>query len=70
LFPKITLQLPAPYNKNITIIADGVTEGKIYIKSLTMDGNPILTPFIKHDDLVSCNELIFEMSDTPTDWGK
>ena len=70
LFPKITLQLPAPYNKNITIIAEGVTEGKKYIKSLTMDGNPITTPFIKHDDLVSCNELLFEMSDTPTDWGK
>ncbi len=70
LFPKITLQLPAPYYKNITIIAEGVTEGKKYIKSLTMDGNPITTPFIKHDDLVSCNELLFEMSDVPTDWGK
>ncbi len=70
LFPKITLQLPAPYNKNITIIAEGVTEGNKYIKSLTMDGNPIFTPFIKHDDLVSCSELIFEMSATPTDWGK
>ena len=70
LFPKITLQLPAPYNNKITIIAEGVTEGYKYIESLTMDGNPITTPFIKHDDLVSCNELIFEMSDTPTDWGK
>jgi predicted alpha-1,2-mannosidase len=70
LFPEITLQLPAPYNKNIRIIAEGVAEGNKYIKSLTMDGNPITTPFIKHNDLVSCNELIFEMSDTPTDWGK
>jgi len=27
-------------------------------------------PFLKHADLVSCNELVFEMSATPTDWGE
>mgnify|MGYP003967589175 CR=1 FL=1 len=70
LFSKITLKLPAPYNKNITILADGVAEGKKYIKSLTLDGNPITTPFIKHDDLVSCDKLVFEMSASPTNWGK
>ncbi|NOR73673.1 MAG: glycoside hydrolase family 92 protein, partial [Draconibacterium sp.] len=62
LFSKITLKLPTPYNKNITILADGVAEGKKYIKSLTMDGNSVTTPFIKHDDLVSCDKLVFEMS--------
>ncbi len=70
LFPKITLQLPAPYNKNITILAEGVAEGKKYIQSLTLDGKPITKPFIKHDDLITCDELVFEMSATPTDWGK
>jgi putative alpha-1,2-mannosidase len=35
-----------------------------------MDGKPIAKPFIKHADLVSCSELVFEMSETPTDWGK
>ncbi len=70
LFSKITLKLPTPYNKNITILADGVAEGKKYIKSLTMDGNSVTTPFIKHDDLVSCDKLVFEMSASPTNWGK
>ena len=70
LFPKIILDLPAPYNKKITILADGAEDGKKYIKSLTMDGKPITKPFIKHADLVSCNELVFEMSATPTEWGK
>lgn len=70
LFSKIKLNLPAPYNKKITISASGVEEGNKYIKSLKMDGKLITKPFISHADLVSCDELVFEMSSTPTDWGK
>ena len=70
LFPKITLDLPVPYNKKITILADGVKDGKKYIKSLKIDGRPVLKPFISHNDLVTCDELVFEMSDSPTEWGK
>ena len=70
LFSKIVLNLPAPYNKKVTIVANGVDEGKKYIKLLTMDGKSITKPFISHADLVSCDELVFEMSSTPTDWGK
>jgi len=70
LFSKITLNLPAPYNKIITIKAPGVDDGMKYIKSVTIDGKPITKPFLKHADLVSCNELVFEMSVTPTDWGE
>ena len=70
LFPKITLNLPSPYNKTVTIIADGVKEGKKYIKSVNVDGNPITKPFISHSDLVNCDKIVYEMTDTPTDWGK
>ena len=70
MFSKTELNLPAPYNKKVTISAEGVDEGKKYIKSLTIDGKSILKPFIKHEDLVTCNEIVFEMSATPTDWGK
>ena len=31
------------------------------------DGSYFLT---RHADLVTCNELVFEMSATPCDWGK
>ena len=65
-----TLDLPVPYNKKITILADGVKDGKKYIKSLKIDGRPVLKPFISHNDLVTCDELVFEMSDSPTEWGK
>lgn len=70
MFSKITLSLPAPYNKKITILAPGVEKGAKYIKSLKMDGKPITKPFIRHSDLVTCDELVFEMSFVPTDWGK
>ncbi|NQU54293.1 MAG: glycoside hydrolase family 92 protein [Bacteroidetes bacterium] len=69
LFPKITLRLPAPYNKTVTIIAEGVAKGNKYIKSLTMDGKSITKPFINHANLVACDKLVFEMSATPTNWG-
>jgi putative alpha-1,2-mannosidase len=70
MFSKITLNLPAPYSKKITISAPGVEKGEKYIKSLKMDGRPITKPFIAHSDLVTCNELVFEMSATPSEWGK
>lgn len=70
LFEKIILDLPEPYNKNIIITARGVEEGKKYIKSLSIDGQPLDKPFISHKQLVSCDEIVFEMSEIPTDWGK
>ncbi len=70
MFSKTELNLPAPYNKKIVIMAEGVDEGKKYIKSLKIDGRPILKPFIKHEDLVKCDEIVFEMAAIPTEWGK
>ncbi|MDN5210809.1 GH92 family glycosyl hydrolase [Fulvivirgaceae bacterium BMA12] len=70
LYSKIVLNLPEPYHKKVIISAKGVDEGKKYIKSLTLDGKPITKPFISHADIVSCDELVFEMSATPTDWGR
>lgn len=70
LFSRIEMNLPEPYNNKLTIIANGVEEGKKYIKSLKMDGKSMSKPFIRHAELVACKELVFEMSATPTDWGK
>ena len=70
LFPKVTLNLTEPYNKSITIRAKGVSEGKKYIKSVTIDGKPLKKPFIEHEVLVTCDSIVFEMSAKPTDWGK
>lgn len=70
MFPKVTLNLTEQYNKTIIIRADGVSEGKKYIKSVTIDGKPLKKPFIDHEVLVSCDNIVFEMSATPTNWGR
>ena len=69
MFSKIVLKLPEPYNKTITISAKGVEQGNKYIKSVTIDGRPITKPFISHKELFACDNLVFEMSPTPTNWG-
>jgi predicted alpha-1,2-mannosidase len=70
LFSEIVLDLPEPYHNKVTIKADGVSEGKKYIRSVTVDGRVVDTPFIKHSDLVTSQEIVFEMSAIPTNWGK
>ena len=69
LFSKITLNLPAPYNNRITISAKGFSSENKYIKSVTIDGKPLLKPFISHAELVKCDDLVFEMTDKPSTWG-
>jgi predicted alpha-1,2-mannosidase len=70
LFSEIVLDLPEPYHNKVTIKADGVSEGKKYIRSVTVDGRMLEKPFIKHSDLVSCKEIVFEMSEKAAQWGK
>ncbi len=69
LFPKITLNLPAPYNHKITIKALGLSNVNKYIKRVIMDGKPISKPFLAHHEFVKCNELVFEMTNQPAKWG-
>jgi predicted alpha-1,2-mannosidase len=70
LFSEVILKLPEPYNKTVTIRANGVNEGKKYIRSVTIDGKPLNEPFIEHEVLVSSENIVFEMSETPTEWGQ
>ena len=36
----------------------------------TIDGKPLNEPFIEHEVLVSSENIVFEMSETPTEWGQ
>ena len=40
----------------------------IYIKSVTLNGQPHNLPYIMHKDIIAGGELLFEMSDTPALW--
>ncbi|WP_439181841.1 GH92 family glycosyl hydrolase [Carboxylicivirga taeanensis] len=56
--------------KQFTIRAKNVSSKNIYIKSVTLNGQPLNRTFIKHSDIVEGGELIFHMSSRPNKkWG-
>lgn len=76
-FEKVTVRLPAGVatggiggkERTLVISAPGAPT-KPYVKSLKVDGKVILSPVLKHRDIVNAERIDWEMSDVPTDWGK
>lgn len=58
---KIVLQLPD--NKSFTIEARGLSKSNKYVKSVTLNGNPIEGISIHHDDIMKGGTLVFTMTD-------
>ncbi len=52
--------------KTFTIKAAGLTEKNIYIKSVTLNGKTLPSPFISHEDITAGGELVFKMTDKPS----
>lgn len=53
------------------IVADNVSADNKYIQSATLNGKPLDSPFISHDDVMAGGRLVLKMSDTPNkEWGK
>ncbi|KAF5309205.1 hypothetical protein D9619_012814 [Psilocybe cf. subviscida] len=70
-FEKVTLTLHPPAASSpatLTIRAPGVRT-KPYIKSLTINGVPVVSPTIAHAQIAHGGEVVFEMSDTVEAWG-
>lgn len=73
-FDKITIDLPSTLQqedgrkKTLTITARGAPT-KPYIKSLTVNGRQVDTPFIQHADIANGGDIVFEMSDQVESWG-
>ncbi|KAI1426409.1 glycoside hydrolase family 92 protein [Xylaria sp. FL1777] len=79
-FEKVTIRLPdgvatggevglsGDREKELVISAPGAPR-KSYIKGLTIDGRMKETPIITHGELVNARLVLFEMSQTPTNWG-
>ena len=68
LFEQVTINLEK--EKTFTIKAKYVSIENIYIQSATLNGKPLNTPFIKHEDILNGSELIFEMGAEPNkSWG-
>lgn len=67
-FEKITLNLDS--GKKFVIRAPGVSAKNFYIKSMKLSGDAREESRLRHDEITAGGELIFEMTDTPANWGK
>jgi len=56
--------------KKFTIIAKNASKKNIYIKSVTLNGQPWDMNYINHKDIAKGGEIVFKMSSRPNkDWG-
>lgn len=67
LFEKATINLEN--GKTFTVATESLSETNKYIKNVYLNGSSYPYSYIKHEDVVNGGDLIFEMTDTPTDWG-
>jgi predicted alpha-1,2-mannosidase len=67
LFDRAAIALPN--GKAFIIEANGASDGRIYIQSVTLNGKPYGSSFITHQDLMNGGELIFVMGEKPSPWG-
>lgn len=51
--------------RTLKIIAKNISEENKYVQSLTLDGKPIVSPFISHDQIINGKELVFTMGSNP-----
>jgi predicted alpha-1,2-mannosidase len=61
--PKVTLALPG--GNSFTVEAKGLSEANKYVKSVTLNGNPVNGFKLAHRDIMAGGSLVFEMSPTP-----
>jgi predicted alpha-1,2-mannosidase len=56
--------------KVFTVKADNRSKKNLYIQSATLNGKPLNTPFLKHEDIMNGSTLVFEMGPEPNkNWG-
>lgn len=75
-FDKVEIALPAgpgvrSGGGKLVISAPGAGTGnKLYVKGLKVDGKSVDRPVLRHGQIVGACKIEFEMSATPTTWGK
>lgn len=67
-FPEVTIHLAN--KRSFTILAKNLNERNIYIQSARLNGKPLHRAWLKHSEIISGGELVFEMGERPnTNWG-
>jgi putative alpha-1,2-mannosidase len=67
----MTIDLPrmdGSGSNRLTITAKGAAKNQ-YVKSVTLNGESIDTPFINWYQFINGGDLVFEMSNKPEAWG-
>ncbi|KZT13304.1 glycoside hydrolase family 92 protein [Laetiporus sulphureus 93-53] len=65
-YDKVTIDLPNA-NRPLVITSKGAPSMP-YVKSLTVNGESVEVPMIRHEQIVSGGEIVFEMSAEPQAW--
>ena len=66
-----SLKIQLPDGKNFQVIAENCSKKFKYIKSATLNGKELNTPFISHKDIMNGGKLHLMMSDKPNkEWGR
>ncbi len=65
-FPSLTLHFSANGKPHgFSILAKNISDANKYIQKVTLDGKPLTTPFITHQQIVNGRQLVFEMGAMP-----
>ena len=65
LFSHMTVNLPG--GKTLDIEATDLSDTNTYVKSVSLNGKRLTSPFISHKDFTDGGKLLFEMTDKPCD---
>lgn len=66
LFPKTTIHLES--GKEFTVVANNNSGQNMYIKEARLNGKPLDRSYLYHEEIVNGGTLVFEMTNTPSDW--
>tara|TARA_R110002012_G_scaffold291564_1_gene486082 strand:+ start:94841 stop:97771 length:2931 start_codon:yes stop_codon:yes gene_type:complete len=67
LFEKATINIES--GKNFTIISENLSDTRIYVEKVTLNGVDLNRTYITHDEIINGGTLIFSMTDNPAIWG-
>ena len=72
VFDKVTIHLPDYLygSKDFTIIAENNSPENMYIQSATINGEPLTSPWITHEDIKNGSTIVLKMGNEPNkEWG-
>lgn len=67
LFPHIEIEVAGG---TFTIDAPGVSDENLYVQSATLNDQPLTSPILKNQQIISGGKLELQMGPNPSDWGR